>query len=78
MSMRLSETVEELALAHGCRLHRSWSASAEAIDPVRWKRGAGEARLAGGVIELSRRPEAGGLALRRSHARSRAAAPTCR
>jgi hypothetical protein len=47
--MRFSEALEELALAHGYRLHRSWWASAEAIEAVRWKRGTGEARLAGGL-----------------------------
>ena len=49
VAMRFSEAVEELALAHGYRLHRSWWASAEAIEAVRWKRGTGEARLAGGL-----------------------------
>ena len=49
VSMRFSEAVEELAQAHGYRLHRSWWASAEAIETVRWKRGTGEARLTGGL-----------------------------
>jgi hypothetical protein len=49
VSMRFSEAVEELALAHGYRLHRSWWAFAEAIEAVRWKRGTGEARLTGGI-----------------------------
>lgn len=49
VSMRLSEALEELALAHGYRLHRSWWASAEAIEAVRWKRGGGEAHLSGGM-----------------------------
>jgi hypothetical protein len=47
--MRFSEAVEELAQAYGYRLHRSWWAAAEAIEAVRWKRGGGEARLAGGI-----------------------------
>ena len=47
--MSFSEAVAELALAHGYRLHRSWWASADAIEAVRWKRGTGEARLAGGI-----------------------------
>jgi hypothetical protein len=47
--MRFSEAVEELAQAYGYRLHRSWWVAAEAIEAVRWKRGSGEARLAGGV-----------------------------
>ncbi len=49
VSMRMSEAVEELALAHGYRLHRSWWAFAEAIEAVRWKRGTGEALLRGGL-----------------------------
>jgi len=48
--MRFSEAVEELAQAHGYRLHRSWWAAAEAVEAVRWKRGGGEARLAGGIV----------------------------
>ena len=50
LSMRFSEAVEELARAHGYRLHRSWWASAEAIEAVRWNRGTGEARLTGGIV----------------------------
>lgn len=50
VSMRFSEALEELALAHGYRLHRSWWASADAVEAVRWKRGTGEARLAGGIV----------------------------
>jgi LytTr DNA-binding domain len=50
VSMRFSEAMEELALAHGYRLHRSWWASAQAVEAVRWKRGGGEARLTGGIV----------------------------
>ena len=50
VQMRFSDAVEELAQAHGYRLHRSWWAPADAIEAVRWNRGTGEARLAGGVI----------------------------
>ena len=49
VSMRFSEALEDLAQAYGYRLHRSWWASAEAIEAVKWKRGGGEARLAGGI-----------------------------
>ena len=49
VSMRFSEALEELAQAYGYRLHRSWWASADAIEAVKWKRGGGEARLAGGI-----------------------------
>lgn len=47
--MRFSEAIEELAQAHGYRLHRSWWAAADAIEDVRWNRGTGEARLTGGI-----------------------------
>lgn len=50
VSMRFAEALDELALAHGFRLHRSWWAAAEAIEAVKWKRGSGEARLAGGLV----------------------------
>lgn len=49
VSMRFAEALDELALAHGYRLHRSWWASADAIEAVRWNRGTGEARLVGGL-----------------------------
>lgn len=48
--MRFSEAVDELAGAYGYRLHRSLWAAAEAIEAVRWNRGTGEARLAGGLV----------------------------
>ncbi len=50
VSMRFSEAVEELAQAHGYRLHRSWWAAADAIEAVKWNRGSGEARLTGGIV----------------------------
>jgi hypothetical protein len=49
VAIRFSEAMEELARAHGHRLHRSWWASADAIEAVKWNRGTGEARLAGGL-----------------------------
>jgi hypothetical protein len=56
VSMRFSEAVEELAQAHGHRLHRSWWVPADAVEAVRWRRGRGEARLAGGITApVSRR-----------------------
>ena len=48
--MRFADAVQELAQAYGYRLHRSWWASAEAIEAVRWTRGGGEARLSGGLV----------------------------
>jgi hypothetical protein len=61
LSMRFSEAVDELALAHGFRLHRSWWAPADAIQAVRWTRGGGEARLAGGITAPVSRSCAGAL-----------------
>jgi hypothetical protein len=56
VSMRFAEAVDELARAYGYRLHRSWWASAEAIESIRWNRGVGEARLAEGIVApVSRR-----------------------
>jgi hypothetical protein len=49
LSMRFAEAIDELARAHGHRLHRSWWAAADAIEAIRWNRGTGEARLAGGL-----------------------------
>jgi hypothetical protein len=50
VAMRFAEALGELARAHGYRLHRSWWAAADAVESVRWKRGTGEARLAGGLV----------------------------
>ena len=50
VTMRFSEAVEELSRAYGYRLHRSWWVAAEAIEAVRWTRGGGEVRLAGGTV----------------------------
>jgi hypothetical protein len=41
--------LEELAGVHGFQTHRSWWVAADAIEAVRWRRGAGEARLAGNL-----------------------------
>ena len=55
LSMRFGDALDELALAHGYRTHRSWWVAADAILAVRWTRGVGEARLAGGhVAPISR------------------------
>lgn len=50
VSMRFAEAVDELAQAYGYRLHRSWWAAADSIEAVRWNRGTGQARLAGGIL----------------------------
>lgn len=46
VAMRFADALDELAGAHGLRVHRSWWVAADAIQSVRWRRGAGEARLA--------------------------------
>lgn len=55
VTLRFADALEELALAHGFRTHRSWWIAAEAIESVSWRRGAGEARLAGALaVPISR------------------------
>ena len=49
ISMRFSDALEELARAHGYRVHRSWWVAADAIEGVRWSRAGGEVRLSGGL-----------------------------
>lgn len=50
VTLRFADALQELSGAAGFRLHRSWWAAADAVEAVRWRRGAGEARLAGGVV----------------------------
>lgn len=61
VAMRFAEAMAELAMAHGHRLHRSWWAAADAIEAVKWKRGGGEAHLAGGLTAPVSRSCAAGL-----------------
>lgn len=49
ITLRFADALAELAQAHGWRIHRSWWVSAEAVEAVRWRRGLGEMRLAGGL-----------------------------
>lgn len=49
ITARFADALDELAGAHGHRTHRSWWVAADAILDVRWRRGVGEARLAGEV-----------------------------
>jgi hypothetical protein len=49
VTLRFADALAELALAHGFQVHRSWWVAADAIEAVRWRRGGGEARLAGEV-----------------------------
>ena len=50
VTLRFADALEELAGAHGFKTHRSWWVSAGAIEEVVWRRGTGEARLAGGLL----------------------------
>ena len=50
VALRFADALAELAGAHGHRIHRSWWVAADAIEAVRWKRGAGEARLVGDLV----------------------------
>ncbi|WP_165185065.1 LytTR family DNA-binding domain-containing protein [Caulobacter soli] len=50
ITLRLAVALDELSGAHGFQTHRSWWVAAEAIEGVRWRRGGGELRLAGGLV----------------------------
>lgn len=47
VTLRFADAMDELALAHGWRVHRSWWVAADAVQDVRWRRGAGEMHLVG-------------------------------
>lgn len=49
ITLRFADALSELERAHGWRVHRSWWVAAEAVEAVRWRRGAGVVRLAGGL-----------------------------
>ena len=49
ITLRFADALAELTRAHGYQTHRSWWVAADAIEAVAWRRGQGEARLAGGV-----------------------------
>ena len=49
IALRFADALDELARAHGWRIHRSWWVAADAVEAVRWRRGAGEVRLVGGL-----------------------------
>jgi len=61
VTLRFSDALKELAGVAGFQIHRSWWAAAEAIEGVRWKRGRGELRLAGGLTAPVSRTHAAGL-----------------
>ena len=49
ITLRFADALDELGPAHGWRVHRSWWVAADAVEAVRWRRGAGEIRLVGGL-----------------------------
>jgi hypothetical protein len=49
ITLRFADALAELARAPGFQTHRSWWTAADAIEGVRWRRGRGELRLAGGL-----------------------------
>ena len=50
LAMRFADALDTLSNVHGFQLHRSWWVPAAAIESVQWRRGAGQARLAGGLV----------------------------
>lgn len=55
ITLRFTDALDELVLAHGWRVHRSWWVAAGAVEAVQWRRGVGEIRLAGGLtVPVSR------------------------
>ena len=50
VTLRFADALDELARAHGWRVHRSWWVAANAVEAVRWRRGVGEVRLVGGLV----------------------------
>lgn len=61
LTMRFSEALDDLANAHGYRIHRSWWVAADAVEAVRWNRGSGRAELAGGLTAPVSRSHAAAL-----------------
>lgn len=56
LTLRFADALSELSGAHGFQTHRSWWVASEAIEAVRWRRGAGEIRLPGDLVApVSRR-----------------------
>lgn len=49
ITLRFADALAELSRAHGWRVHRSWWVAADAVEGVRWRKGAGELRLCGGL-----------------------------
>ena len=49
VTLRFADALDELAGAHGWRVHRSWWVAADAVEAVRWRRGGGEISVIGGL-----------------------------
>ncbi len=49
LTLRFADALVELAGAHGFQVHRSWWVAGDAIETVRWRRGAGAVRLLCGL-----------------------------
>ena len=49
ITLRFVDALDELAQAHGWRIHRSWWVAGDAVETVRWRRGVGQLRLVGGL-----------------------------
>ncbi len=58
ITARFADALGELGQAYGYRTHRSWWVAADAIEAVKWSRGSGSARLAGGVVAPISRTQA--------------------
>jgi hypothetical protein len=55
VTLRFADAMADLAGVPGFQVHRSWWAAADAIEGVRWRRGRGELKLAGGLaVPVSR------------------------
>lgn len=61
LTLRMADALAELAGAHGYRVHRSWWIAADAIEAVRWRKGGGEAQMAGGLVAPISRSNMAGL-----------------
>ena len=61
VTMRFADALDELARAHGYRVHRSWWVAHDAIEGMRWTRASGEVRLTGGLSAPVSRSYAGAL-----------------
>ncbi len=49
VAMRFADALKLLSAAAGFQTHRSWWVAADAIESLRWSKGGGQARLAGGI-----------------------------